>query len=127
MEPLLHCFLLYAILFAFHTDVNGADDLPPCRKCVWELTEDEAEARFDACGNVTEADLLRFQEEDERCACTGHPDVSTATIQQMQQHSIEIKRQNPGLWPKNDGENEPSDRSHKGIKRHRLNKRRSSI
>ena len=143
-----HWFLLFVVIvLAFFTGDNVADDympstnnplddgiqssLPPCRKCVWELTEDEAEARFDALENVTEADLLRFQEETERCPCTGQPDISTETIKQMQQHYIEIKRQNPDLWPpnvtaccepKDEGKKEPGDGCNK-YKGHRRQKR----
>ena len=146
------CFLFFVVtLLAFCTDFNAADDygsstnsppaederqssLPPCRKCVWELTEEESEARMDALGNITEDDLLRMQEEYQRCPCTGLPDVSTERIEQMQQHLIEIKRQNPDLWPPNvtaccapkkddDDGNEPVEGCHRGDRGHRRYKR----
>ena len=145
-----HFYWFVFFVVVIYTDFNAADDygtstnsppaedesqssLPPCRKCVWELTEEESEARMDALGNITEDDLLRLQEEYQRCPCTGLPDVSTERIEQMQQHLIEIKRQNPDLWPPNvtaccapkndDDGNEPGEGCHRGDRGHRRYKR----
>ena len=64
----------------------------PCPPCVWDLSDDELERRFnEANATISWEQMQWFAAEHKRCGCTG-PDVSAKTLKRLVDEYNEEKR-----------------------------------
>ena len=64
----------------------------PCPPCVWDLSDDELEQRFNEVNATISWEQMQwFAAEHKRCGCTG-PDVSSETLKRLVDEYNEEKR-----------------------------------
>ena len=101
----LVCTMISSLLFSYAiSDFNGsfstgnkATNKRPCPPCVWKMTDDELEKRFDDA-NVTIPtweQIKWLEAEHKRCGCIG-PDLSAKTMQRLvDQYNKESRKHSP--------------------------------
>lgn len=96
------------------------------RRCVWDFTEEEHEARMYSI-NVTFSSWAseeEVREWEERCGCKG-PEFPDEEFEQMHARMKEIHQEHPHLFPqlvsKNTSDHEPKNASRRRRKRYSRN------
>ena len=101
----LVCTMISSLLFSYaisdsdgsFSSGNKATNERPCPPCVWKMTDDELEKRFDDA-NVTIhtwEEMKWIEAEHKRCGCVG-PDLSAKTTQRfVDQYNKESRKHSP--------------------------------
>ena len=82
---------------SFSTGKNGTNERP-CPPCVWKMTDDELEKRFDDANvtiPTTWEQIKWIEAEHKRCGCVG-PDLSAKTMHRfVDQYNKESRKHSP--------------------------------